>query len=111
MRIVAVIFAIDHFGAEFQVKIEDCVNGIDFDVKDVVESKIIFYKPNGFKFEKPATIEADVRTGEKYITYSNTTPEVESILNYVGKWQFAAQVRLSDNDSFETSQRSIFWVQ
>ena len=108
---MATIFALNHFGAEWQVKLQDCMDNIDFDVKDVTSQKIIFYKPNGIKLEKPATMETDVLTNEKYVTYGNTTPEIESILDYVGKWQFAAQVTLSDNDRFETSQRSIFWVQ
>ncbi len=52
----------------------------------------------------------DVTTqGEKLVTYQNTTPEV-SILDNIGKWEFAGKVTLTNNDEFPTSDRAIFWV-
>ncbi len=48
--------------------------------------------------------------GEKLITYQNTDPEVVSILDEIGKWEFAGKVELSNSDEFPTSDRSVFWV-
>jgi len=47
--------------------------------------------------------------GEKLVTYQNTDPET-SILDQVGKWEFAGKVDLTSNDEFPTSDRAIFWV-
>lgn len=85
---------------------------INFDISDVVDQKIIFYKPDGTQIEKQATLEEDANDPDNhYITYANTFPETESILNLVGKYEFAGMVRLANNDSLQSSQRAIFWVQ
>lgn len=47
--------------------------------------------------------------GEKLVTYQNTTPEA-SILDQIGKWEFAGKVDLTGGDEFPTSDRAIFWV-
>lgn len=47
--------------------------------------------------------------GEKLITYQNTSPE-DSILDQVGKWEFAGKVELTNNDELPTSDRFVFWV-
>jgi len=57
-----------------------------------------------------AEIVGNVTTqGEKLVTYQNTSPEA-SILDQVGKWEFAGKVDLTNNDEFPTSDRAIFWV-
>ena len=102
------IFALDHLGAKFQVKLTDCVTDNDIDVSDVVEQFIVFYKPNGISFEKTATLELE--GSDNFITYTNTTPETVSILDLVGNWAFAGKVKLTSDDSFQTSERFVFWV-
>ena len=109
--IMATIFALNHLGAKFQVKLTDCVTDNNIDVSSVVEQSIIFYKPNGTSFEKSATLEEEpAASGDFFITYTNTTPEVTSILDLIGNWEYAGKVKLNNDDSFQTSQKSVFWV-
>ena len=111
VNIMATIFDLNHLGAQFQVKLTDCVDDSDLDTADVIEQFIVFYKPDGTSFEKTATlIEEPAASGDFFITYTNTTPETESILDLIGKWEFAGKVKLVNDDTFQTSQRSIFWV-
>lgn len=56
---MATSFALNHLGAKFEVKLTDCNNGADFNPDSIVEQSIVFTKPNGIKFEKPATLEDD----------------------------------------------------
>jgi len=104
-------FALDHLGARFQVKLTDCVDDTDFNVSNVTEQFIVFRKPNGVKFEKTATLVEDPpSSGEFFITYTNTIPETVSILDLIGNWQYAGKVKLTNDDSFKTSQEFVFWV-
>ena len=48
--------------------------------------------------------------GEKLIVYQNITAE-GSILDVLGKWQFAAEVVLTNGNILTTRDRVIFWVQ
>jgi len=108
---VATVFALDHLGAKFQVKLVDCVSDDNIDVSNVVEQFIVFYKPDGTRFEKTATlVEEPAASGNFFITYTNTTPETESILDLIGSWEYAGKVKLSTNDEFQTSERFVFWV-
>lgn len=108
---MATIFALDHFGAKFQVKLVDCVSVTNIDTSDVLEQFIVFYKPDGTRFEKTATLEEEpAASGNFFITYTNTIPETESILDLVGNWEYAGKVKLTDNDEFQTSDRFLFWV-
>jgi len=108
---MATTFALDHLGAKFQVKLTHCVTDNNIDVSNVVEQFIVFYKPNGVTFEKSATLpEEPASSGDFFITYTNTTPEVTSILDLIGNWEYAGKVKLNSNDSFQTSQRFVFWV-
>ncbi len=108
---MATIFSLDHLGAKFQVKLTDCVSDENINISLVVEQFIVFYKPDGTRFEKTATlIEEPVASDDFFITYTNTDPETESILNLVGKWEFAGKVKLNTDDQFQTSQRFVFWV-
>lgn len=109
--IMASIFALNHLGAKFQVKLTDCTDDSNINTADVVEQFIVFRKPNGVTFEKIAElIEDPPSSGEFFITYTNTTPEVQSILDLRDNWEYAGKVKLSNNDSFQTSQRFVFWV-
>ena len=68
-----------------------------------------------YKLGSPGNVSAestgDVTTqGEKLVTYQNTDPEA-SILDDLGRWQFAARVVLANSDSIPTRDRAIFWVQ
>ena len=108
---MATIFALDHFGAKFQVKLVDCVSGANIDTADIVEQFIVFYKPDGTRFEKTATLEEEpAASGEFFITYMNTSPETVSILDLIGNWSYAGKVKLNTDDEFQTSQRFVFWV-
>lgn len=109
---MATTFALNHFGAKFQVKLTDCVSGVDIDTSDVAEQFIVFYKPDGTRFEKTATlVEEPASSGFFFITYTNTDPETESILDLVGNWEYAGKVKLNNNDEFQTSDRFLFWVE
>jgi len=108
---MATTFALDHLGAKFQVKLTDCVTDNNIDVSTVVEQFIVFYKPNGTSFEKVATLPQEPEaSGNFFITYTNTAPEVTSILDLIGNWEFAGKVKLSNDDSFQSSERFVFWV-
>lgn len=112
---MATIFDLNHLGAKFQVKLTDCVDDSDIDVSDVIEQFIVFYKPDGTSFEKVATlIEEPAASGDFFITYINgndgTPVETESILDLIGNWSYAGKVKLDNDDTFQTSERSIFWV-
>ncbi len=108
---MATTFALDHFGANFQVKLTDCVSGDDFDISTVAEQFIVFYKPDGTRFEKTATLVEDPpSSGEFFISYTNTTPETESILDLRNSWEYGGKVKLDNDDEFQTSERFVFWV-
>jgi len=108
---MATIFALDHLGAQFQVKLVDCVSDVDIDTALVDEQFIVFYKPDGTIFEKTATLEElPPSSGKFFITYTNTSPETESILDLIGNWEFAGKVKLTTGDEFQTSERFVFWV-
>jgi len=109
---MATVFSLDHLGAKFQVKLVDCVSDNNIDTSDIAEQFIVFYKPDGTRFEKTATLEEEpAASGNFFVTYANTNPETESILNLVGNWEYAGKVKLNDNDEFQTSERFLFWVE
>lgn len=108
---MATTFALDHFGAKFQVKLVDCVDDSNINTSDVAEQFIVFYKPNGTRFEKTATLVEDPpSSGNFFVTYTNTDPETASILDLIGSWEYAAKVKLDNSDEFQTSERFVFWV-
>ncbi len=109
--IMADIFALDHFGVKFQVKLTDCVSGDDIDISNVTEQYIVFYKPDGTKFEKTATItEEPESSGDFFVTYTNTQPETQSILDLVGDWEYTGKIKTSTINEFQASNRFVFWV-
>lgn len=108
---MATVFALDHLGAKFQVKLVDCVSDANIDTADIAEQFIVFYKPDGTRFEKTATlVEEPAASGDFFITYANTSPETASILDLIGNWSYAGKVKLNTDDEFQTSERFVFWV-
>ena len=103
-------YSLDQLGVLFQVKLIDCLSDTPFDVSDVSAVSIVFYKPDGTRFEKPATLVEDPdNLSEFFIQYHNTTPE-DSILDLRGAWEYAGAAVLSTSDNLQTSQRKVFWV-
>jgi len=110
---MATSFALNHFGATFQVKLVDCVSNANIDQNDFEDQFIIFYKPDGTRFEKTAQlVEFPPSTGNFFVTYTNSDlVDTESILDLIGKWEYSAKVTINSNtDEFETSERFVFWV-
>ena len=107
---MATIFAKDFLGARFRVKLVDCLSGANVDVSQVVDQFIVFYKPDGLRFEEQATLVEDpVSSGDFFIQFTNSAP-ADSILDQVLKWEYAGRVVLSSGDSFESAERFVFWV-
>lgn len=105
---MATTFALNHLGVTFRAKLVDCVSGKNINLGTVAEQFIVFYKPDGTRFEKTATI-VNLDAND-FISYTNTTPETESILDLIGKWEYAGKVKLDDGDEFESPERFVFWV-
>lgn len=105
---MASIFALDSLGAKFSVKVTDCTGGIVPPAANVSDQKIIFYKPNGIKIEKDAILVVNSQT-DYTIEYQNISPEA-SILDLVGNWEYAGKIKLVTDDTFQTSERFVFWV-
>lgn len=96
---VAIVYSLNDLGRVFDFTLPSTITP-----GDVVSQKIIFYKPDGTRFEKTATINSDV------VTYDNSTPD-ETILDLRGEWEYTAQVTLTgDGDVFEVPERNVFWV-
>lgn len=104
-------YSLDQLGVKFEVKLIDCESDTPFDTGDIVSQTIVFYKPDGTKFSKVATLVEDLpdNPGEFLIQYINTTPE-ESILDLIGSWEYAGAAILTTGDNLQSSQRKIFWV-
>ena len=68
---MATSFVLDHLGARFQVKLTDCLNGSDIDISNVSEQFIVFRKPDGTKFEKVATLDADPENPSQIISITD----------------------------------------
>lgn len=105
---MASIFALDSLGAKFSVKVTDCTGGVVPPAANVSDQKIIFYKPDGIKIEKDATLIVNSQT-DYTIEYQNISPEA-SILDLVGNWEYAGKIKLVTDDTFQTSERFVFWV-
>lgn len=99
MSVTTVRYSLNDLGRVFDYTLPSTITPVD-----VVSQKIIFYKPDGTRFEKIATRAADV------ITYDNSAPD-ESILDLRGEWEYTVQVVLTgDDDTLEVPLRNIFWV-
>lgn len=104
-------YSLNQLGVLFQIKLIECTSGTPFDVDDIDTVSIIFYKPDGIRFEKPATLVEDLpdNSGEFFIQYHNTTDE-ESIFDLIGSWEFAGAAVLTNGDNLEANVRTVFWV-
>lgn len=102
---------LDNNAGLFQAKIIDCQAVQPFDLTDVVDQFIVFYKPDGVKFEKQGVIVEDLpnNPGTFFIQYENSLPE-ESIVDQRGIWEYTGKVKLNTGDFAEASTRIIFWV-
>ena len=107
---MALIISLNDDDVKFQVKVTDCTTDTAFDVDDIEEDVfMIFYKPDGTKITKDASLIVDPETPtESFVTYQNTEG---SIFDMRGSWQYAAKITLiTTNGSAQTSQRRVFWV-
>ncbi len=107
---MALIFTLNQEGALFRVKVTDCTSDIAITPTNISDQKIVFYKPDGTRFEKTATLIVDPQIpAESFVEYQNTTPEA-SILDQIGSWEYNAEITLIPGNIVETSQRRVFWV-
>lgn len=108
---MARMIKLDNNGSRFLAKIIDCQEVEPFDLTDVVDQFIVFYKYDGTRFEKQGTLVEDLpdNPGEFFIQYINDLPE-ESILDQRGNWTYTGKVQLNTNDLAEASTRIVFWV-
>jgi len=107
---MAVIYSLNQEGVKFRIKVIECVTDTAFDESSITDQKIIFYKPDGTRFEKQAVLVADPSNpGTSFVQYQNTSPE-ESILDLIGEWEYAAEITLISTDVAQTSQRRVAWV-
>lgn len=103
-------FVLDQQDGQWRVKLEDCQTDTIFNLSDVNEVFITFYKPDGIKFVKDAELIEDTdNEGEFFITYTNSAPEI-SILDLIGFWQYQGSFTLIDTAFVATSQRANFRV-
>ena len=107
---MATIFSLDQEGVKIKVKIVDCITDTAFKTTDIMDQFIVFYKPDGTKFEKQGVLVTDTENPtESFIQYHNTSPE-DSIFDLVGQWEYAGKIELMSQDVAQTSQRKVFWV-
>lgn len=107
---MALVFTLDQLTTTWEVKLTDCDTGLARDTSNIASVGITFTKSNGATFTKTGTLITDPDVpAEKLIQYRNIPPE-ESILDLVGKWEYAGFVILTDTGSFRTSERKVFWV-
>ena len=106
---MAIIFSLNQEGALFKVKVTDCTNNTAIDKNDISDQKMVFYKPDGIRFEKDAILEMDAQIpAESFVEYQD--PEGTTILDQTGVWEYNAEITLIPGNIVETSQRRVFWV-
>jgi len=108
---MARMIALGNTGSVFRAKIIDCQAITPFDLTDVVDQFIVFYKSDGTRFEKQGVLVEDLpnNPGQFFIEYQNSSPEA-SILDLRNGWEYTGKVELIDGDLAEASTRLIFWV-
>jgi len=105
---MVIIFSLDQEDIKIQIKVIDCVTDIPFGVLDIIDQKIIFYKPNGLRLDKQASLVEDTENlGEFFVQFQG---EIPSFLDLIGSWEYAAEIQLFNNAITQTSQRVVFWV-
>ena len=106
---MATTFSLDQQGALFKVKVTDCTNNTAITPANISAQKIIFYKPDGTRFEKTAVLVVDPQNpSESFVQYQD--PTGTSILDQLRDWEYDAEITLIPGNIVETSQRRIFWV-
>ncbi len=103
MYSMATRIALNQEGVLFQVKVIDCVTDSTIDTNSFQSQRIVFYKPDGTRFEEDAVINGE------FIEFQQPSGE-DSILDLIGSWQYSAEVTLQNTNVVETSQRFNFWV-
>lgn len=107
---MAVTFSLNQQGALFKVKVIDCTQGTVINKDNITDQKIVFYKPDGTRFEKAAVLVIDPQNPtQSFVQYQNTTPEA-SIFDQIDRWEYDAEITLIPGNTVETSQRRVFWV-
>lgn len=107
---MAIRFSLNQMGALFKVKVTDCTQGTAINPANITDQKIVFYKPDGTRFEKTAVLVVDPQNPtESFVQYQNSTPE-ESIFDLIDRWEYDAEITLIPGNTVETSQRRVFWV-
>lgn len=105
-----VVFSLNQEGATFKVKVIDIVEGVAFDPALFESQRIVFYKPDGTRFEEDAMLVVDTENPtESFVIYQNTGEP--SILDLRGHWQYSAEITFTSGDTAETANRFNFWVQ
>lgn len=108
---MAITFSLNQEGALFRVKVTDCTDGSVIDKNDISDQKMIFYKPDGTRFEKQATLQTDpLKPAESFVEYQNSIPEISILDDNTSNWEFAAEITLIPGNVVQTSQRKEFWV-
>lgn len=104
-------FSLDQQDGQWKVKLTDCQTDEIYSLDDVDEVFITFYKPNGVTFTVSAVLIEDLpdNPGEFNIVYTNSAPD-DSILDYIGFWQYTGSFTLIDSANIATSQRANFRV-
>jgi len=106
---MAITFSLDQEGALFKVKVSDCTSNDAITPANITDQKIIFYKPDGTRFEKTAVLVVDPQIpAESFVQYQD--PTGTSILDQIGSWEYDAEITLVPGNIVETSQRRVFWV-
>lgn len=107
---MAIEFTLNQLGSIFKVKLINCISSQVVTTANIASVSIEFTKPNGLKFSKTATLEADIdNPGEFFIQYRNI-PSETSILDLLEDWTYQGAGILIDGSNFKTSERTIFWV-
>lgn len=68
---MAIVFALNHFGATFQGKLTNFLKEADISFALISDQFIVFYKPDGTRFEKQATLDVDPVNPSQIITLTN----------------------------------------
>jgi len=106
---MAITFSLNQQGALFKVKVVDCTQGTVINKDNITAQKIVFYKPDGTRFEKAAILVVDPQNPtQSFVQYQD--PTGTSIFDQIDRWEYDAEITLIPGNTVETSQRRVFWV-
>ncbi len=95
-------------GIQFASSLKNCADDSNF-TKTLENQWIVFYKPNGVRVEKEASVE--VIDSDDVIVYLNDTEP--SILDVTGAWEYAPKIKYvvsGKTKTIESAQSVLFWV-